>query len=137
MIPLVVMAIAWLGFALAGRPLALRYGLAVMFVFTALSHYLPRTRAELIAMVPPALPQAPLLVTLTGILELAGAAGLATAAFARPAAWALMALLIAMFPANVSAAQRRLTIGGRPAMPLAMRLPLQLFWIGTLWWSVR
>jgi hypothetical protein len=24
---------------------------------------------------------------------------------------------------------------GRPAMRLAIRLPLQLFWIGALWWS--
>ena len=41
-------------------------------------------------------------------------------------------LLIAMFPANVRAARAGLSAGGRRAMPLAVRLPLQLLWIGLL-----
>jgi uncharacterized membrane protein len=49
----------------------------------------------------------------------------------------LIALLIAMFPANVYAARMHLTVVGRPAMRLAIRLPLQLFWIGALWWVAR
>jgi hypothetical protein len=30
-----------------------------------------------------------------------------------------------------------LSITGRPAMALGLRLPLQLFWIGALWWFAR
>ena len=86
MAPLVVQLVAWAGFWLAGltgllpaaaTPVgALRFALAVMFGFTALSHFLPRTRPDLIRMVPPALPAPGLLVSLTGLLELAGAIGL-------------------------------------------------------------
>src|SRR4029077_20262934 len=68
---------------------ALRFGLAAMFTFTAIAHFTSRTRLEMIRMVPPQLPQAPLLVTLTGILDFAGAAGLLTPGFVRPAAYCL------------------------------------------------
>jgi uncharacterized membrane protein len=84
--PLIVQLVAWAGFWLAGlagllpaaaTPVgALRFALTVMFGFTALSHFLPRTRSDLIRMVPPALPAPGLLVSLTGALELAGAIGL-------------------------------------------------------------
>jgi uncharacterized membrane protein len=52
------------------------------------------------------------------------------------AAYGLMTLLVAMFPANVYAARAGLRIAGRQAAPLVWRLPLQLFWIAALW-SVR
>jgi hypothetical protein len=42
-----------------------------------------------------------------------------------------------MFPANLHAARVGHTIAGRPHTPLVLRLPLQLLWIGLLWWSVR
>jgi uncharacterized membrane protein len=50
------------------------------------------------------------------------------------AAYGLIALLVAMFPANVHAAREGLMIAGRRAAPLVWRLPLQLFWIAALWW---
>jgi uncharacterized membrane protein len=147
MAPLIVMLVGWALFRLLGTtgvlatadslPGALRFALAVMFVFTAASHFVPRTRADLVRMVPPALPNAAILVTATGIFELFGAIGLLVPATARWSAMALIALLVAMLPANISAARRHLTIAGRPATPLAIRLPLQLFWIGALWWVAR
>jgi len=126
MVPLVVMLVAW---AVAR---SLRIALAVMFFFTSVSHFLPRTRPDLVRMVPPVFPQPGLLVTLTGILEAALAAGLLAPSFARLSAWALAALLVAMFPANVYADRAKLTIGGRAATPLWIRLPMQVFWIGAL-----
>jgi uncharacterized membrane protein len=113
---------------------ATRAGLAAMFVLTGTAHF-NRTRGDLVRMVPPALPNPELLVTLTGIAELAGAAALLVPAVARIAAFALIALLIAMFPANVYAEKIHHTIGGRRHTPMAFRLPLQLVWIGLLWWS--
>lgn len=113
---------------------ALRFGLAAMFLFTGLAHFIPGTRREMVRMMPPQFPQPEFLVTLTGILEFAGAAGLLTPGFVRPAAYCLIVLLLAMFPANVRAAKKRLLVAGRPAMPLSLRLPLQIFWIGALWW---
>ena len=113
---------------------ATRGGLALMFVFTGLAHF-TRTRADLVRMVPPQLPRPEALVTLTGIAELAGAVGLLVPSLARGAAYGLMALLVAMFPANIYAARIGHVIGGRPHTRMTLRLPLQLLWIGLLWWS--
>ena len=144
MAPLVVMIFGWVGFRLMGAlgtlqagatwTGALRYAMAAMFIFTAVSHFHPRTRPDLIRMVPPILPMPGLLVTVTGILEAIGAVGLLVPPFVPLAAMALSGLLIAMFPANIYAAVNNLTIAGAPATPLALRLPLQIFWIGALWW---
>ena len=115
--------------ALDGWWPALRVGLALMFVLTGLAHFGLGRRADLIAMVPPSLPRPELLVTLTGVLELAGALGLLLPATARLAAACLALLMILMFPANVSAARRRVQLGGRPATPLALRTPMQVVFV--------
>ena len=70
----------------------------------------------------------------TGVLELIGAIGLLVPQALPAAAYGLIALLVAMFPANVHAAREGLAIAGRRAMPLVWRVPLQLFWIAALWW---
>lgn len=114
--------------ALDGWHPALRVGLALMFLLTGVAHFASR-RADLIAMVPPALPRPDLLVTLTGVLELAGALALLPPATARWAAAGLALLMLAMFPANVSAARRRLTLAGRPVTPLAARTALQIVFV--------
>ena len=116
---------------------ALRFALAGMFLFTAGSHFHPRTRPELIQMVPPGLPEPGLLVTATGVLEFGGAAGLLVPPVARAAAFGLIGLLAAMFPANVHAAQQGLIVAGRPASPVMWRLPMQLLWMWALWWTTR
>lgn len=84
-------------------PTALRGGLAVMFLLAGGAHFIG-TRAELVAMVPPALPAPGLLVTVTGIAEIVAALALLRRGTAAPAAGLLTFLLIAMFPANVCAA---------------------------------
>ncbi|MEU4478558.1 DoxX family membrane protein [Micromonospora sp. NPDC023966] len=114
--------------ALDGWHPALRVGLALMFLLTASAHFLSR-RADLIAMVPPRLPRPGLLVTLTGVLELLGALGLLLPATARPAAAGLALLMLAMFPANVSAARRELTLAGRPVTPIGARTALQVVFV--------
>jgi uncharacterized membrane protein len=144
MAPLIVQLVAWAAFWVTGLTgllpaadsllNALRFALAVMFGFTALSHFLPRTRPDLIRMVPPVFPAPGLLVSLTGLLELAGAIGLLVSPLPRLAALALAVLLVALLPANIHAARSSLAVAGRPAMPLWFRIPLQLFWIACLLW---
>ena len=122
MAPLIVMVVGWLVFRLAGTiglwhaadsgSGALRFALALMFVFTGAAHFVPRGRNEMVSMVPPVFPHPRLLVAITGILELLGAAGLLVPGLVRAAAYALMALLVAMFPANVRAARLRLMVVG-------------------------
>ncbi len=109
-------------------PSALGGGLAAMFLVTGGSHFVGM-REDLIAMVPPVLPEPGLLVTVTGVLELAGAAGLLWRRTAPWAAGGLAALLVVMFPANVHAALAGLTVGGDAAMPLLPRTLLQVVFL--------
>jgi uncharacterized membrane protein len=111
--------------------ICLRGGLAVMFFFTAASHW-GRRREDLVAMVPPVLPYPHVIVSLTGVLEILGAIGLLIPKTATAAAVCLTILLIAMFPANVRAALENLSISGRPATPLTLRTLLQVVFISAL-----
>lgn len=108
---------------------ALRGGLALMLLFTAPPHFRPGWREDMIAMVPPSFPRPDLLVTATGILELAAAVGLLIPPLAPVAAICLAVLMLAMFPANISAARRKLTLGGRPVTPLPLRTLLQIVFV--------
>lgn len=113
---------------------ATRVGLAVMFMFTASAHFTNMKR-DLAAMIPPPLTGALWLISITGVLEFAGAVGLLVPKVTRLAAWCLIAMLGAMFPANVYAAIHGVTLRGQPATALWLRTPLQVFWIAALWWS--
>lgn len=113
---------------------AARVGMAVMFFFTAASHF-SSLKHDMAAMVPPPLTGALWVVYVTGILEAAGAAGLLRRQTARLAAWCLVALLALMLPANVYAAMNGVALGGRPPSQLWWRVPLQAFWMCALWWS--
>jgi uncharacterized membrane protein len=147
MAPLIVMIVSWLIARAAGAAgawpaadswaTALRVALAVMFIFTAISHFHPRTRPDLVRMVPPFFPAPGAMVTLTGVFELLGAIGLLVPATRTAAAYGLILLLLGMFPANVYAARASLMVLGRKASALIWRLPLQVFWIGALWWVAR
>ena len=99
---------------------AARIGLAVMFLFTAASHFSPLGE-DMAKMIPPPLTGAMWVIYLTGVLEAAGAIGLLLPRFRRTAAWCLLALLVAMFPANIHAALNDVELGGRSASPLWWR----------------
>jgi uncharacterized membrane protein len=81
-------------------PAALRGGLAAMFLLTGGAHFVGM-RLELIAMVPDWVPAAELVVTLTGLAEIAGAIGLLWSRTVFAASTCLTLLLVVMFPANV------------------------------------
>jgi uncharacterized membrane protein len=138
MVPLITLVGGWLVLRLAGllgidaldgwQP-PLRIALALMFLVTGIAHFSAQRRDSLIAMVPPRLPRPDLLVTVTGVLELAGAAGLLLPATAAVAAICLAVLLVALFPANVSAARRQLKIADRPVTPLVPRTAMQVLFV--------
>ena len=98
--------IGWLGVEYVDSwPQAVAVGLAVMFVMTGTAHFVPAMRRDMVAIVPPRLPAAGLLVTITGALELLGAAGLLYPPTRVAAAVCLFVLMLVMFPANVYAAR--------------------------------
>lgn len=140
MVPLIVLVVTFLicfGTGVAGwLPFhqwrtALVAGLVLMFFTTASAHW-GRLRSDLVRMVPPVFARREQVVTLTGILEVAGAIGLVFPATRRVAALSLVALLIAMVPANIYAAKKKLLLAGRPAMGLRERLLLQIVFVTCL-----
>ena len=110
--------------ALDETSLPLRVAVALMFLLTASAHWGSK-RADLVRMVPAWFPRPELAVTVTGVLEIAGAVGMLIPATAPYAAVGLATLLVAMFPANVYAARAKLTLGGKPVTALAPRSVLQ------------
>jgi uncharacterized membrane protein len=96
--------VGWLGVDYVDSwPAAIAVGLAVMFVMTGVAHFVPGMRRDMMAIVPPRLPQPALLVTITGVLELLGAVGLLYPPTRVAAAACLFVLMLVMFPANVYA----------------------------------
>ncbi len=112
------------------------YALAVMFVFTGIAHF-NKMKHDLVRMVPAVFPRPLLLVYFTGVLEFMGAVGLLLPRFRSLAGICLIALLIAMFPANVNASLKGTMLAGKAATPLWLRAPMQLLFIVLLWWSTR
>lgn len=110
-----------------------RWAIATMFAFTSASHFAPMRR-DLVAMVPRSFPNPEVIVGITEVLEVAGAAGLLFPSTRWWAAWGLIVLLLAMFPANVNAALHGIKLRGRAAMPLWARLPMQALLIVWIWW---
>ena len=80
-----------------------------------------------------------LFVRLSGGFEIFGGLGLLIPQTRRAAAWGLVALLIAVFPANIYMATNPLDAGAASIGPVLRwaRLPLQLVLIWWLLWCTR
>ena len=88
---------------------------------------------------PPYLPQPLLLVYVSGVAEFLGGLGLLIAKTRRAAAWGLVALLIAVWPANLYMAMEHLALPGVMGQSWVqwLRLPLQLPLIYWAWLYTR
>lgn len=109
------------------------WALSVMILFTASAHF-TSLKEDLIKMVPKAFPYPRQIVFVTGILEILGAIGLLIPQVRTAAGICLVILFVAMFPANINAALKQLSLRGKSATPLWLRLPMQVLFIAlTLW----
>jgi uncharacterized membrane protein len=80
------------------------------------------------------------LVRISGVFEILGGLGLLVTRTRRAAAaWGLIALLIAVFPANICMARNAVDAGAGSIAPVLRwgRLPLQGLLIGWLLWCTR
>ncbi|HTV54822.1 MAG TPA: hypothetical protein VMI06_07885 [Terriglobia bacterium] len=77
------------------------------------------------------------MVYFTGVCEIAGAVGLLLPELRRAAACALIAFFLAVLPANIHAARAGITLRGKPATSLWVRIPMQILFIAIAFWSVR
>jgi uncharacterized membrane protein len=118
----------------ASWPSDAAYALALLLLLTASAHF-TKTKEDLVRMVPPAFPFRAQIVTITGYLELLGAVGLVIPATRGIAGVCLALLFLAMFPANVNGAVRKLPLRGRMATPLWLRTPMQLVFLGAALWA--
>ena len=108
--------------------------LAVFFMGAGVLHFVIPQYYERI--VPPWLPNASLLVAVSGVAELLGGIGVVFARTRRGAGWGLIALLIAVFPANVQMLLLAMAAHAGMASQTALwiRLPVQGLLI---WWVWR
>ena len=106
------------------RPaIAGRWIFALLFVAAGVSHFL--RPATFVAIVPPYLPSPEALVYISGAAEIVLGTLLLVRRWSWLAGWGLIALLIAVFPANVHMAINAERYSQIPARALWLRLPLQ------------
>jgi uncharacterized membrane protein len=111
----------------------LRVLLAAFFIFAGISHF--TNRAFFIAIVPPYLPWPAALVYISGVAEILLGALLMVPRTARLAGWGLIALLIAVFPANIHMAMHADRYPTISPTVLLIRLPLQGVLIALVYYS--
>lgn len=108
--------------------------LAAAFAAAGVTHF--TNEALFVRMVPPWVPAPKLAVQVSGVFELLGALGLFVPAVQKLAAWGLMALLVAVYPANVYMAMNPHKFADiLSPSGLLWRLPLQGVLLGLVWWS--
>jgi len=110
---------------------------AVLYIAAGILHFV-KTDAYL-RIVPPYIPWHLPLVLISGFFEILGGVGLLVSRTRRNAAWGLVALLIAVFPANIYMATNPIDAGTASIAPLFRwcRLPLQLLLVWWLLWCTR
>jgi uncharacterized membrane protein len=112
--------------------LVLKYLFAAFFVAAGFNHFV--NPAFYLKIVPPYLPWHPALVYLSGAAEMALGLLLLFQKFTRAAAWGLVALLVAVTPANVHMAINHDLYPEYGAAALWLRLPLQLVLMAWAYW---
>ena len=113
---------------------ALKMLLAVFMVGAGTTHFV--NPDFFLKIMPPYLPWHLPLVYLSGLFEIALGLLLLVPRFSRLAAWGIVALLIAVFPANIYLYQHQDLLPASPLVHL-LRLPLQAVFILWAWWYTK
>jgi uncharacterized membrane protein len=112
-----------------------RYVFGAFFVFAGVNHFL--NTAFYVSIMPPYLPWHVALVYLSGIAEIGLGAMLLKRRWSVLAAWGLIALLIAVFPANIHMAMHPELYRWASETGLWVRLPVQGVLIAWAYWYTR
>lgn len=114
-----------------------RFLLALLFVVAGVLHF---THTEFyFTVMPPYLPYPHALILISGVCEIIGGAALLVPRLRRLAGYGLIALLLAVFPANVQMLLNDIQTGAQtfPPLLLWLRLPFQFVLIAIVWWCVQ
>ncbi len=101
-----------------------------LYVVAGVGHFVVTRAYERV--MPTYLPAHHALVLVSGAAEIAGGLGVLVPQTRRAAAWGIVALLVAVWPANLWMAQHPWLTPGVPVWALWLRVPLQL---PLLWWA--
>lgn len=115
----------------------LRGFLAVSIIVVGITHFVrPEQYARI---VPPQLPYPIEWVYISGFFEILGGIGLLIPFVSVAAAWGLIALFIAVFPANINMTLNNIPIDGIPHNQTLYwaRLPFQAVLIAWAWWYTK
>ena len=111
---------------------------AIAMIAVGVSHF--SSPEGFVKIVPSYLPAPLFLVHVSGFFEIAGGLGLLWPRTQKAAAWGLVALFIAVFPANINMAIHHIQIDDRMPLPTAAlwgRLPFQLLFIALAYWFTK
>jgi uncharacterized membrane protein len=112
-----------------------RYVFGAAFIIAGANHFV--MTAFYVSIVPPYLPWPLALVIISGLAEIGLGALLLFQRWSALAAWGLIALLIAVFPANLHMALHSYLYPWAPVAALWLRLPLQAVLIAWAYWHTR
>lgn len=115
--------------------LALKWLLGLLFILAGINHFVHP--GFYVAIMPPYLPWHLELVYLSGLFEVLLGVLLLIPRTTALAAWGLVALLVAVFPANVHMAMNPELFPGISPVILWGRLPLQGVFIAWAYWYAR
>jgi uncharacterized membrane protein len=106
--------------------------LGVFFVLAGINHF--RAPAFYLKMMPPYIPWHGAMVTISGVAECVLGLAALYPGTRRLAGWGIIALLVAVFPANVYMYQHPELFPNMKPEALLTRLPLQAVMIAWAWW---
>lgn len=112
-----------------------KYVLGGLFILAGINHFL--NRALYVRIMPPYIPHPQLMVELSGVCETGLGAALLWPRFQRQAAWGLIALLAAVFPANIHMARHPELFPEIKSALLWARLPFQAVFAAWAFWHTR
>ncbi len=107
--------------------------IGVLFVLAGVNHFVQP--AFYTRIMPPYLPAHLTLVYVSGFFEILAGLGIFARQMRRAAGWGLIALLVAVFPANLHMALNADQFASLPFWALVARLPLQFALIAWVWWT--
>lgn len=111
------------------------FALSLFFVVAGVNHFL--NPDFYVDMVPPYLPAPAALVLLSGVFEVLGGVAVLAPGVRSQAGWGLIALLVAVFPANLYMAMNPELFPVTSAVALYVRLPFQALFIAWTYWATR
>jgi len=113
----------------------LKWLFGIAFILAGANHFYDAP--FYLRMMPPVLPAPSFLIYLSGVIEIALGVLLLLPKFSKLAAWGIIALLVAVFPANIYMAMHTDLFPEFSPAAQYLRLPVQFILIALAYWMTR